>query len=112
MLRSEIQPQASTPKTLTAGDGSKLWTNEGAASEIIFDLPVPVAGLEYRFLVQDVDGLRIVPDATSTIRVAAATTTASTGYISSTTIGNVVQIVAINTTQWIVVNQVGTWTVV
>lgn len=88
----------------------KVHTNEGATAKIELTLPTAAAGLDYEFVVQDADGLKIIAGADDTIRVAAGETPAA-GYIECTTIGNTVRLVAINATEWIAISYVGTWTV-
>lgn len=109
-LDSPVTAQASTPLTLTSGDSGKVYTNEGATAQIVFNLPTAAAGLNFTFIVQDTDGMQIVAASGDTIRVAGSATPAA-GNISATTIGNTVQLIAINATEWIAVYYVGTWTV-
>jgi hypothetical protein len=56
------------------------------------------------------DGVRIVAAAGDRIRYAADVTTADTGYLQGTATGNVVELVAVDTTNWIVISAVGSWT--
>ncbi len=100
-------------KPATAGlvddDAGKTITNEGAAAKAIFTLPPAVAGLKYRFIVQDADGIRVTANTGDTIRNAASVSGAA-GYIENTTIGSVVDVECLNATQWFVTNLIGTWT--
>jgi hypothetical protein len=109
-LGNPVTAQASTPLTLTSSDSGKLYTNEGATAQIVFNLPTAAAGLEFTFVVQDSDGLQVVAASGDTIRIAGSVTV-SAGSISTTTIGNTVHLKAINATEWIALSHEGTWTV-
>lgn len=101
-----------TPKTAdytaTTAESGDTFTNEGASAKPIFTLPAAAAGLEYKFAVQDLDGLRILAASGDTIRFG-ENVSAAAGYIESTTIGSVVTLQAINSTEWFVMNFVGLW---
>jgi hypothetical protein len=109
-LGTDVTAQSSTPLSLTAADSGKVYTNEGASAQIVFNLPAAAVDLNYTFIVQDADGIQIVAATGDTIRIAASVTPAA-GNISTTTIGNTVKLIAINATEWIAVFYVGTWTV-
>jgi hypothetical protein len=109
-IGSPVNAEAATPVNLTANDSGKLYTNEGATAEIVFNLPTAAADLEYTFVVQDADGIQINADTGDTIRIAASVS-ASAGLIETTTIGNTVKLKAINATEWVALFYVGTWTV-
>ncbi len=109
-LGTPVTAQASTPLTLTSSDSGKVYTNEGATAQIVFNLPTAAADLNFTFITQDADGIQVVAASGDTIRIAASATPAA-GNISNTTIGNTVQLVAINATEWIATYYVGTWTV-
>lgn len=96
--------------TLLLLDSGKSFTNEGTAVRVDFTLPGAAAGLKYEFLVQDVDGIRVIAAAGDTIRNAAAVSAAA-GRIDNAAIGSVVTLEAINATEWFVTSVVGTWTV-
>ncbi len=96
--------------TLLAADSSKVYSNEGATAIDPFVLPAAAAGLNFTFIVQDADGIRVTAAAGDTIRIASAVSAAA-GKIESTAIGSVVRLYAINATEWIAVYAVGTWTV-
>lgn len=88
---------------------STVITNEGATSKPTLSLTGASAGLFYEFAVQDADGLRIKAATGDTIRVTDSVT-ASGGYIESTTIGSVVRLFALNTTEWVATSIHGVWT--
>ncbi len=100
-----------SPNILTEGESGKTLTNEGATAQNYHTLPAARKGLgPYTFVVQDADGIRVVAGSGDTIRIAANESPAA-GYVESTTIGDVVTLLAINATEWIAIAQVGTWTV-
>lgn len=80
-------------------------TNEGVTSKPTYTLYTAIKGLCVSFVVQDSDGLRVQAAAGDTIRIA-GTASAAAGYIESTTIGDSVTLVAINTTEWVAISVV------
>ena len=109
---------AVTAKTATyavdaTNDQGRTFTNEGSAglaSARPFNLPTAVAGESFTFVTQDADLLRVVAAAGDTIRLG-STVSAVAGNIESTAIGDVVELIAINATEWFARSIVGTWTV-
>ena len=99
-----------SPNILTELESGKTYTNEGVTAANYHTLPLARAGLRYRFIVQDTDGIRVVANTGDTIRNAASVTPAA-GYVEAATIGNVIELMAINATEWITIGIVGTWTV-
>jgi len=98
------------PNVLLAAEVRKVLTNEGTTAANYHTLPTAVAGLEYSFVVQDADGIRVTAAAGDTIRIAASVS-GTAGHIDSTTIGDSVTLVAINDTEWVATNLVGAgWT--
>lgn len=96
--------------TLTASQTEATITNEGATTQAYVTLPTAVAGLHFRFVLQDADGIRVTAATGDTIRVLSLTS-ATAGYAQSTTIGSVLTLEAINATEWVAVSAVGTWSV-
>jgi len=102
------------PKTanynVASGDSGTTFTNEGTTAKRDFNLPAAAAGLEYNFIVQDSDGLKIIAAAGDTIRNGAAVSAAA-GYVENTTIGSSITLIAINATEWVTKHSpIGTWT--
>jgi len=100
--------QASTPLSVSTGVSYTTYTNEGAGAQIVFNLPAAAAGLNYRFIVQNANGIQVKANGTNTIRLASAVSTAG-GTATSTTIGSSITLVAINATEWMAREIVGTW---
>lgn len=98
-----------TALSVAANQTRALFTNEGTTSQVVFTLPSAAAAIEYTFVVQDTDGLRITAASGDTIRIA-GTVSGAAGYVESTTIGNTITVVAINATEWVATAVNGTWT--
>lgn len=96
--------------TLTASQSGSTISNEGATVQAYVTLPTAAAGLRFRFVLQDADGIHVTANTGDTIRVLSLTS-ASAGYVESTTIGSVIELQAINATEWVTVSAVGTWSV-
>lgn len=92
-----------------SGEYGKVFTNEGATAENHHDLPTAVAGARHTFIVQDTDGIQVNASTGDTIRIA-GTVSASGGFVSSITIGDVLRLIAINTTEWVALTPVMGWT--
>lgn len=113
LLRTLIEANTAgsgSPNILTATESRTALTNEGATAENYHTLPTAAAGLDFEFVCQDGDGIRITANTGDTIRDV-ATVSATAGYIRSSTIGSVIRLKAINATEWFVVYKQGTWTV-
>lgn len=95
--------------TLVANDSKTNFTNEGAGGAIDLVLPSAVAGLTFTGLIQVAQELKFTAASADTIRNAASVS-ASAGNIRSSTVGNVVTLVCINTTEWLVTGIIGSWT--
>jgi hypothetical protein len=101
---------STSPVAVATTDAGRSYTNEGAAGEINFNLPGAAAGLVYRFFVQAAQNLRVTAAAGDTIRLAGSVSAAA-GNIVNATIGGVVELQALNATEWLGTVIVGTWTV-
>lgn len=110
LLYRENVIAATTTRAVLSTESGTTFTNEGATAEVPFNLPTAVAGLRYRFIIQDADGIQVNAAAGDTIRIAGSVS-ATAGLVEATTIGNVVELVAINATEWMAIDVIGTWTV-
>lgn len=110
-FRAVIKTQAASPYAVTATtDNRQAFTNEGTSALVTFNLPTAAANLDYTFIVQDADGIRVVANTGDTIRIAGSVS-ASAGRIDSTTVGSTVRLIAINSVEWISVATNGTWVI-
>jgi len=92
-----------------ANGSMEFITNSGTTALVTRTLETATAGLNYEFYCADTDGLKIVANTGDDIRVIDKVT-ASAGYISSTTIGSVVRLFAIDSDHWVATSIHGTWT--
>lgn len=108
--KSLVTANSTTPITQNATtDNNVVFSNEGATALNVNNLPTAVAGLHYRYAVQDADGIQIVASAGDTIRIAGSVSSVA-GNIQSTVIGSTVHLIAINATEWVSFATNGTWT--
>jgi len=96
--------------TLTAANTGNTYTNEGATALITLTLPTAALGYEFEFIVVDTDGIRVQAAAGDNIRVGSEIS-GTAQYIQSAKIGSVVKIKAVNSTNWVAVSSMGTWSV-
>ena len=97
-------------RTIAAAETRTIYSNEGATAIAPFVLPTAAAGLDFSFMVQDADGIRVTAAAGDSIQVGTALSGVA-GKIESTTIGSSVRLIALNATEWMAVSMVGSWTV-
>lgn len=105
---------ATKTATTTTGNVSALTyrtaeNNIGASALSVRTLPTAIAGAEYTFIVDDTDGIQVVANTGDILRIAGNTGTAA-GSTTSTTIGSVIRLLAIDATYWDAISVVGTWT--
>ncbi|HPM74174.1 MAG TPA: hypothetical protein PLA71_00465 [Saccharofermentans sp.] len=106
----EVVSLSGDPRVLTSIDSGSIFTNEGASSVVWFELPSAVPGLNFKFICQDANGLQINATNGNTIRIA-GTESAADGNVESTTVGSILSIYAINTSEWYGTSDAGTWNV-
>lgn len=110
-FRAVAKTQAVSPYAVSATtDNRQAFTNEGTSSLVTFNLPTAAANLEYSFVVQDADGIRVVANTGDTIRIAGSVS-AVAGRIDSTTVGSTVRLIAINAVEWVSIATNGTWVI-
>lgn len=100
--------------TLTAAEYGSIHTNEGAAATLV-NLTLPTAEAGGRYLFTDANSgagrFRITAGAGDTIRLA-GDVSAAAGNILSTARGDAIELIAINSVEWIALPAItGTWTV-
>jgi len=99
-----------SPNILVSTEQGKTLTNEGATALNYHTLPTAAAGLQFTFIVQDTDGLRITAAAGDTIRLFQQES-AVAGYINNSgEKGAAITLVAINATEWVATTIIGNWT--
>lgn len=108
-LQRHVIANTTTPISINA-DTSRwtIQTNEGAGAEVVFELPPAVVGLQYTFVVENANGVQIDADAGDSLQISTAAAGTS---VESTDVGSVLTLLAINSTTWVAISVVGTWTV-
>lgn len=97
--------------TLTANQSGAVISNLGASGAATFVLPPAIAGLEFIFVVEVAQELRIDPNTTQTIALPSTGVQSAAGkYITADAIGEKVHIVCISAGTWDVISYSGTWT--
>lgn len=111
-LKQNIRVEAkSSNYTVLTTESGKIFTNEGATSQVEFTLPSAEAEVSYTFIVQDSDGIRINAASGDTIRLGNSAVSSSGGYIESTDLSASLTLICLNTTEWIVLGGFnGSWT--
>ncbi|MHC1547790.1 hypothetical protein [Phyllobacterium sp. K27] len=101
---------AAANSTIIIDDSGSLYTNQGATTRVQFTLPAAAAGLCFKFINMDADGLRIRAGAGDVIRINGTPSTAA-GYADSpATVGTSVELVAVDEVNWVAKSSSGTWT--
>jgi len=97
--------------TLTPAQSGLIASNAGAAGAATFVLPPATPGLEFIFLVEAAQELRIDPDGTETIALPATGVQQVAGkYIGADAIGERIHLVCLTAGTWDAVSHAGTWT--
>jgi hypothetical protein len=110
LVHTDFVVANATGSTLAVSALGKIHTNEGATGEVNLVLPSAVANMSITFVCQDADGIKATAATGDTIRIGGSVSAAA-GNVASTTIGSVVDLVAINATEWIAKYSSGTWVV-
>lgn len=96
-------------ETLTTADSGEVFTNYGDSDDQVYTLPAAAAGLEYTFVVMTAQQLRVTPVGDDVIYIN-ATAASAAEYWWADAVGESVTIIAVDATNWIAVNHIGTWT--
>lgn len=98
---------AAGPNVIAATESGTTFTNEGATALNVHTLPTAVAGLRFRFICQDSDGIQVNASTGDTIRDATGVSSAG-GTATLANVGDVMELECINATEWFVVSGRGT----
>ena len=96
--------------SLLAADSNGVFHNQGATTSISFILPSAVLNKKYTFYVHDAYAVNVVANSGCTIRNGTEVTAAA-GNLSANSVGSLVEVIGVTSTEWIVKNITGTWTV-
>jgi hypothetical protein len=100
-------------RALTYLDRNQIWGNKeaGALAEYVLPLITTAAeGVEFSFVVLNANGIRVTPDDDDRIYLGGSQTTATTGYIESTTRRSFLTIKCLDG-KWTATTETGSWTV-
>jgi hypothetical protein len=97
--------------TLTAGDSGAVISNAGASGAAVFALPAATVGLEFYFLLEAAQELRIDPNGTETIALPSTGAQGAAGkYLSADAVREHVHLICLTAGTWDVLDYSGTWT--
>jgi len=111
--RNQLIAVATTRALNTTQDPGRSFSNTGATSEAIIDLPSATNGFNFRFSCTAAQYIRIrVPawEPTSVIRNGASVSVAG-GYIRSNVVGSTLRLECFKDGEWSVTDERGTWTI-
>lgn len=108
-----VSAQSTTNVTVGNFDSRTCFTTEGASGEINFNLPTAAANLEYLFVGQAAQNLRVTASTGDTIRLYNLVTAAAGNVLApaASAQGSTLLLVCINATEWIGIYFAGPWTV-
>lgn len=92
-----------------SGIDDPIYMNDNADANVLFNLPPAREGRTCRFLCVDPFGMRVSARGNDTIRVLHKTTSQG-GYVQTATVGSVLELIAISSTEWITDRILGRWT--
>lgn len=96
--------------SVVAGDTGKHFDNIGAAGEVDFTLPAAASGLQYCFLVDAAQTVKVIAASGEKIAIGASNS-AATGNITATAAFAMTCLEAHKAAQWVARSSTGTWTV-
>lgn len=97
--------------TLTAGDTGAIISNAGASGAAVFALPAATVGLEFYFLLEAAQELRIDPNGSETIALPSTGAQGAAGkYLAADAVREHVHLVCLTAGTWDVLDYSGTWT--
>lgn len=95
--------------SISPNETGQYFTNEGASTGITFSLPSAVKNMRYSFLLQNSNQMVVQASASDTIRIG-LDVTSSGGTVTAFDAGSSITLVAINSTEWLSLNQpAGSW---
>lgn len=101
---------ATTNLTLVVGQSGNIIVFNGAFNDTQFFLPTAVPGLDFAVIDDVTNYIAIIPQSTDKINIVGSNTGVGIHNISSTTIGNAIELYCVTSGIWSVRDQSGTWT--
>ena len=103
-----LQNIQTSPTNITIDQHGTAFENTGTIEQTSYTLPSASGGLEYTFINHSASGLDIAPNTGDQIIVSTGIISDASTYQTSG-VGGVLSIVAIDTTSWIVVSEIGSF---
>lgn len=102
---------SATGITLTPAQSGAIISNLGASAAAVYALPAATPGLEFEFLVEVAQELRIDPNGTETIALPSSGVQGAAGkYLTADAVAERVRLVCLTAGTWDVLDFAGTWT--
>lgn len=89
-------------------DNGVYFHNFGASSAVYFTLPAADPGLNYHFMVETAQTVKVIAGGSSTIPIGTVTSVVS-GFISSDRPRSTIHIFAVTPTEWVAIASTGSW---
>ena len=97
--------------SLESSESGMVISNLGASGAATFVLPPATAGLEFIFIVEAAQELRIDPDGTETVALPATGVQQAAGkYITANAVGENIHLICTTAGTWCAISFAGTWT--
>ena len=98
------------PHVITAAESGTILTNAGSNGADAWTLPSAITGMHYTFVVMADQEMRITVASGDALNKSGTVAVAAGDYYHANLIGEMLEIVAVDNTNWIVVAETGTWT--
>jgi hypothetical protein len=96
--------------TLTDAHSGQIITNVGATGTRTFNLPHAAAGLHFLFALSAAQTIKVNPQDFDLFIGTGLTISAGQSLLSDSNVGTLVEIVAIDSTNWLQIRKAGAWT--
>jgi hypothetical protein len=106
VLFSEFIAPKTSNYTVLNTENRTNFSNTGATGTVVFTLPTAVAGLNYRFASNAAQIIQITAGAGDVIRRGASVSTSGGNVQTTASLGNVINLVAIDVTTWLMVESI------
>jgi len=106
-----VEVNAGTLVTLQDIDQGKIYTNTSATALAEFNLPVPASGLMFTFVVNHASGISLNTSGGATLQMGPVESKSAGSIVASNQVGSVLNIVALDTTKWVTLSEMGVWEV-
>jgi hypothetical protein len=97
-------------ENLTAAHSGMIITNPAATGSQTFELPAAAAGIRFIFALSAAQKIKVNPDDNDQFIGNGLSTSAGDALESDQVVGTLIEFVAIDSTKWLQIRKVGTWT--